>query len=132
LKERLRRILRSTNATPVIVLDEIDSEGLRGSRLQKTIIVEKDVENLVKFYNGIFIKKRKSRRYCPVCGKRMRKYGKTRRLELYKCSCGVIIDKHVAASYNAILWTIGKHSPEPIQRVKEKIRENIKKDPYTA
>jgi len=103
LKERLRRILRSTNATPVIVLDEIDSEGLRGSRLQKTIIVEKDVENLVKFHNGIFIKKRISRRYCPVCGKRMRKYGKTRRLELYKCSCGVIIDKHVATSYNAIL-----------------------------
>jgi len=90
LKERLRRILRSINATPVIVLDEIDPEGLRGSRLQKTIIVERDVENLVEFYNGILIKKRISGRYCPVCEKRMRKYGKTRRLELYKCSCGVI------------------------------------------
>jgi len=115
-----------------MVLGEIDPEGLRGSRLQNTIIVERDVKNLVKFYNGIFIEKRISGRYCPVCGKGMRKYGKTRRLELYKCSCGVIIDKHVAASYNTILRTVGKHPPELIQRVKEKIRENVEKDLYTA
>ena len=128
----MRRILRSTNAIPVVVLDEIDSEGLKGSRLQKTIIVEKDVENLVKFHNGIFIKRRISEKYCPICGRKMRKYKRTRRLELYKCSCGVIIDKHTASYYNAIIWAINKYFPELLQRVKEKIRENIEKDPYTA
>jgi len=47
----------------------------------------------VKFYNGIFIKRRVSGKYCPVCGRKMKKYRRTRRLELYKCSCGVLIDK---------------------------------------
>ena len=132
LKERLRKILRSTNAIPVVILDEIHPEGLRMTSLQNTIIVEKDVENLVKFYNGIFIKRRISGKYCPLCGRKMKKYKRTRRLELYKCDCGVLVDKHTNACYRAILWIIGKHSPELIQKVKEKIRENIEKDPYTA
>jgi len=29
-------------------------------------------------------------------------------------------------------WTVGKYFPELLPRVKEKIRENIEKDPYTA
>jgi len=129
LKERLRRILRSTNAIPIVVLDEIDPEGLRMTRLQKTIIVERDVENLVKFHGGVFIKKRVSGKYCPLCGKRMRKYRRTKRLELYKCACGVIIDKHTSTCYRAVLWIVVKHSPELVQRVKEKIRENIENAP---
>ena len=132
LKERLRKILRSINAIPIVVLDEIDPEGLRGSRLQNTIIIERDVENLVEFHNGIFIKRRISGRYCPVCEKKMRKYRRTRRLELYKCSCGILVDKHTASCYNAILWVVAQEFPELLPKVKEKIRENIEKDPYTA
>ena len=132
LKERLRKILRRSNATPVIVLDEVDPEGLRGSRLQNTIIIERDVENTVKFYNGIFIKKRISGKYCPLCERKMKKHKRTKRLELYKCSCGVVIDKHTSTCYRAVLWTVRKYFPELLQGVREKIRENIEKDPYTA
>jgi len=132
VKERLRKILRSVNAVPVVVLDEISPEGLKGSSLQKTIIIERDVENIVKFHSGVFIKRRVSGKRCPLCGKRMKKYRRTRRLELYKCSCGAIMDKHTASCYNAILWVVAQEFPELLQRVKEKIRENIEKDPYTA
>ena len=131
VKERLRRILRSVKAVPIVVLDEISPEGLRGSSLQKTIIIERDVENIVKFHSGVFVKRRISGKRCPLCGKRMKKYRRTRRLELYKCDCGVI-DKHTASCYNAILWVVAQEFPELLPRVKEKIRENIEKDPYTA
>ena len=62
----------------------------------------------------------------------MEKYKRTRRLELYKCSCGVLIDKHTSTWYNAIIWAVNKYLLELLPRVKEKIRENIEKDPYTA
>ena len=62
----------------------------------------------------------------------MEKYRRTRRLELYKCSYGVIIDKHTSTCYNAIIWAVNKYFPELLPRVKEKMRENVEKDPYTA
>ena len=43
-----------------------------------------------------------------------------------------MIAEYIARYYNAIVWAVNRYLLELLPRVKEKIRENVEKVPYTA
>jgi len=100
----LVREARSRGASVIVLVDPIDSETLRGTELQGTLLrARRALENLCRYEGALFVKLRASGRQCPLCGSEGAEAWRTRRSRVYKCwRCGVMWDRDKGAAFNLV------------------------------
>ena len=100
-RELVREAAKEGRAA-VVLVDPIDSETLRGTGLQGTLLrARRALENLCRYEGALFVELRASGRQCPRCGSWGTEVRQTRRARVYKCRrCGAVWDRDKAALYN--------------------------------
>jgi len=100
LTARVRALVREARArgwSVAIVVDPIDSESLKGSKLQRTLLKpRKLLRNLARYEGARFKLYRVSGRRCPSCGEIGVEVGRRR----YRCPrCGIEWDRDKCATF---------------------------------
>jgi len=93
---------RRRGAAVVIIIDPINSESLRGTVLQGTLLrARRTLENLARYEGTALIELRASGKQCPHCGSWGTEVRRTRCARVYECHrCGVAWDRDKAATFN--------------------------------
>jgi ribosomal protein S27AE len=97
LVRRLIREARARGWSVAIVVDPIDSESLRGSELQRTLLKPRRLlRNLARYEGALFKLYRASGKMCPKCGA----WGVEVAHRRYRCPrCGIEWDRDKAATF---------------------------------
>jgi transposase len=109
LTARVRKLIREAlqgGIAVAIVIDPIDEQSLRGTKLQGTLLrTRKRLENLAKYEGVHFAELRASGKLCPFCGTRGIENGH----RTYKCPCcGAQWDRDRGATVNLVLQYLHK------------------------
>ena len=117
MRELVREAAKEGRAT-VILIDPINSESLRGTGLQGTLLrARRALENLARYEGTALIELRASGKQCPHCGSWGTEVRRTRCARVYECHrCGVAWDRDKGALYNLVT----------------KYFEKMKKERYTS
>ena len=108
VKEALRR-----GAAVAIVVDPINSENLRGTPLQGTLLrARRRLKNLAAYEGAHFAELRASGKLCSLCGAEGAENGH----RVFKCpSCGATWDRDKAAVANLVLRYLRRLHKEECQ-----------------
>ena len=100
VRELVREALER-GAAVAIVVDPINSESLRGTPLQGTLLRARErLRNLARYEGAHFAELRASGKLCPLCGAEGVENGH----RVFKCpSCGIVWDRDRAAVANLVL-----------------------------
>jgi len=103
----VRRLVREAaeeGCTAVVLVDPIDHESLKGTRLQGTLLrARRALENLARYEGALFTELRASGKQCPLCGSWGVEVERTRRTRLYECRrCGIVWDRDKGALLNLV------------------------------
>jgi len=102
---RVRKLVRKARRRGMNVLmlvDPIDPDSLRGTRLQGTLLrARRSLRNLAMYEGALFRLARASGRHCPRCGCRGREVKHTKHSRVYECPrCGLRWDRDKGSLYN--------------------------------
>ena len=99
---RLVREARQQGMGVLILVDPINSESLRGSELQGTLLrARRHLKNLAMYEEVLFRLARASGRHCPRCGCKGGEAKHTKHSRIYRCPrCGLEWDRDKGALYN--------------------------------
>jgi hypothetical protein len=100
VRELIREALQEGTAVAIVV-DPINSESLRGTPLQGTLLrVRRRLRNLARYEGAHFAEIRASGKLCPLCGAEGVENGR----RVFKCpSCGATWDRDRAAVVNLVI-----------------------------
>jgi len=91
--------------------DVPDSESVKGSRLQRTLLsIKRVAENLANWYGVSATFRCYPSRKCPLCGGELKEY-RTKRVRVTRCSCGFREDRDYVPFYHW-LRALGLPLPE--------------------
>jgi len=98
----LVREARQQGMNVLILIDPIDSDSLRGTRLQGTLLrARRSLRNLAVYEGAMLRLARASGRHCPRCGCRGEEVRHTKRSRVYECPrCGLRWDRDKGSLYN--------------------------------
>jgi len=99
---RLVRKARRRGINVLMLVDPINSESLRGTKLQGTLLrARRSLRNLAVYEGALFRLACASGKHCPRCGCWGREVGHTKRSRIYECPrCHVKWDRDKGALYN--------------------------------
>jgi hypothetical protein len=99
---RLVRGARQQGMSVLILVDPIDPDSLRGTRLQGTLLrARRSLRNLATYEGALFRLLRASGKHCPRCGCEGMEVGHTKRSRIYECPrCHLRWDRDKGALYN--------------------------------
>jgi hypothetical protein len=99
---RLVREARQQGMGVLILVDPIDPDSLRGTRLQGTLLrARRSLRNLAVYEGAMFRLTRASGRHCPRCGCKGEEVRHTKHSRIYRCPrCGLEWDRDKGALYN--------------------------------
>ncbi|MCC5998486.1 MAG: zinc ribbon domain-containing protein [Thermofilum sp.] len=99
---RLMREARQQGMGALVLIDPIDPDSLRGTRLQGTLLrARRRLKNLAMYEGAMLRLLRASGRHCPRCGYEGREVGHTKRSRIYECPrCRLRWDRDKGALYN--------------------------------
>jgi hypothetical protein len=99
---RLVREARRQGMGVLMLVDPINSESLRGTKLQGTLLrARRSLRNLAVYEGALFRLLRASGRHCPRCGCWGREIRHTKRSRVYECPrCGLRWDRDKGSLYN--------------------------------
>jgi hypothetical protein len=105
LTARVRRLVREARRrgmNVLVLIDPIDPDSLRGTRLQGTLLrARRSLRNLARYEGALFRLARASGRHCPRCGCKGEEIAHTRRSRVYECPrCGLRWDRDKGVLYN--------------------------------
>jgi hypothetical protein len=105
LTARVRRLVREARRrgmSVLVLIDPIDSDSLRGTRLQGTLLrARRSLKNLAVYEGAMLRLARASGKHCPRCGCWGREVGHMKRSRIYECPrCHVKWDRDKAVHYN--------------------------------
>ena len=141
LTARVRRLVREARQQGMSVLmlvDPIDPDSLRGTRLQGTLLrARRSLKNLAVYEGALFRLLRASGRHCPRCGCEGEEVKHTKHSRVYECpSCGLRWDRDKGALYNLAYAYFARMIKEECDdctamalRVIEALREWLEKPP---
>jgi hypothetical protein len=141
LAARVRRLVREARKRGMNVLmlvDPIDPDSLRGTKLQGTLLrARRRLRNLAVYEGAMLRLLRASGRHCPRCGCGGRELGHTRRSRVYECPrCGLKWDRDKGVLYNLAYAYFARMIREESDddtamaaRVLEAMREWLEKHP---
>jgi hypothetical protein len=141
LAARVRRLVREARKRGMNVLmlvDPIDPDSLRGTKLQGTLLrARRRLRNLAVYEGAMLRLLRASGRHCPRCGCGGRELGHTRRSRVYECPrCGLKWDRDKGVLYNLAYSYFARMIREESDddtamaaRVLEAMREWLEKHP---
>ncbi|MCC6002832.1 MAG: transposase [Thermofilum sp.] len=141
LAARVRRLVREARKRGMNVLmlvDPIDPDSLRGTKLQGTLLrARRRLRNLAVYEGAMLRLLRASGRHCPRCGCWGREVGHTRRSRVYGCPrCGLRWDRDKGVLYNLAYAYFARMIREESDddtamaaRVLEAMREWLEKHP---
>jgi hypothetical protein len=98
----LVREARKRGMSVLILVDPINSESLRGTKLQGTLLrARRSLGNLAVYGGAMLRLACASGKQCPRCGCRGEEIAHTRRSRIYECPrCGLRWDRDKAVHYN--------------------------------
>jgi uncharacterized protein (DUF2267 family) len=135
VRELVREAAKEGRAA-VILIDPINSESLRGTRLQGTLLrARRALENLARYEGTAFIELRASGKQCPYCGLWGIEVGRTTRSRMYKCrKCDMEWDRDKGAVYNLTIAYFEKlrrewRGNEAAERALASLKQWLKKHP---
>jgi len=113
----VRKLVREAHrrgAAVVILVDPINSETLRGTGLQGTLLrARRSLANLAHYEGTPYIELRATGKQCPLCGSWSIEVKRTRRARVYECRrCGVAWDRDKGALYNLVTKYFEKKKKE--------------------
>jgi hypothetical protein len=99
---RLVREARQQGMGVLILVDPIDPDSLRGTKLQGTLLrARRGLKNLAMYEGVLFRLARASGRHCPRCGCEGEEIAHTKRSRIYRCPrCGLEWDRDKGSLYN--------------------------------
>jgi len=99
---RLVREARQQGMGVLILVDPIDLELLRGTRLQGTLLrARRSLGNLARYEGAMLRLTRASGKHCPRCGCKGEEVEHTKHSRIYECPrCGLRWDRDKGALYN--------------------------------
>ncbi|MCC6004002.1 MAG: zinc ribbon domain-containing protein, partial [Thermofilum sp.] len=99
---RLVREARQQGMNTLMLVDPINNESLRGTKLQGTLLrARRSLRNLAAYEGAMLRLARASGRHCPRCGCRGEEIAHTKRSRVYECPhCGLRWDRDKGALYN--------------------------------
>jgi ribosomal protein L37AE/L43A len=105
---KLRKLVRKAaqrGASVIVLVEPVDSETLRGTRLQGTLTrLRKRLRNMATYEGALFKAVRASGKQCPRCGRECREVERTKHSRIYECSsCRLAWDKDQGALFNMVL-----------------------------
>jgi hypothetical protein len=143
LAARVRRLVREARKrgmNVLILVDPIDPDSLRGTKLQGTLLrARRRLRNLAVYEGAMLRLLRASGRHCPRCGCGGREVGHTKRSRIYECPrCGLRWDRDKGVLYNLAYAYFARMIREESDddtamaaRVLEAFREWLEKHPST-
>ena len=143
LAARVRRLVRKAHKQGMNVLmlvDPINPDSLRGTRLQGTLLrARRSLRNLAAYEGAMLRLLRASGRHCPRCGCWGREVKHTKRSRVYECPrCGLRWERDKGALYNLayayFARTIKEESDDytaVAERILAALREWLEKHPRT-
>jgi len=101
---RLVREARKRGMNVLILVDPIDPDPLKGTRLQGTLLrARRRLRNLAVYEGAMLRLACASGKQCPRCGCESEEVGHTRRSRVYECPrCGLRWDRDKAVHYNLV------------------------------
>jgi len=101
---RLVREARRRGINVLILVDPIDPDSLRGTRLQGTLLrARRSLKNLAVYEGAMLRLTRASGKHCPRCGCEGEEVEHTRRSRIYECPrCRLRWDRDKAVHYNLV------------------------------
>jgi hypothetical protein len=105
LAARVRRLVRKAHKRGMNILmlvDPINPDSLRGTRLQGTLLrARRSLKNLAAYEGAMLKLVRTSGKHCPRCGCWGREVGHMKRSRIYECPrCGLKWDRDKGSLYN--------------------------------
>jgi hypothetical protein len=99
---RLVREARRRGMSVLVLIDPINPDSLRGTRLQGTLLrARRSLKNLARYEGAMLRLLRASGRHCPRCGCKGREVEHTKHSRVYECPrCGLRWDRDKAVQYN--------------------------------
>jgi len=86
----LRKLARKAveeGASVLILIEPVDPESLRGTRLQGTLTrLRRRLRNMATYEGALFKAVRASGKQCPRCGRECREVERTKHSRIYECS----------------------------------------------
>jgi hypothetical protein len=143
LAARVRRLVRKAHKrgmSVLVLIDPIDPDSLRGTRLQGTLLrARRSLKNLAAYEGAMLRLLRASGRHCPRCGCWGREVGHMKRSRIYECPrCGLRWDRDKGVLYNLAYSYFARMIREECDddtavasRVLEAFREWLEKHPRT-
>ena len=133
VRELLRKAAKEGRAA-VILVDPINSETLRGTELQGTLLrARRALENLARYEGTPYIELRATGKQCPHCGSWGTEVRRTMRSRIYKCwRCGTVWERDKGALCNLAaeyFEKLRKRGNETAERALASLKQWLKKHP---